>query len=400
MSKNLSKVWTIIPIGGVGIRLLPYTASTSKALVPLVNMFPITEFILYGLTKELGLRKFIFGLKGIVNYKDVQRYYQGGKGWSSKWGVVPRVDFQYQNPNFQDTGSADCVAYNVRKFLIKSNIIVTPCDNLYEPEDLRRMYNFSLKTKHSIVVGLTTVEDPSCYGVADFAKDGRTIKKFIEKPKGKTKSNLANTGVYIVKPAAFKYLKGDFAHDTLPGLAERGKLAGYTFSSNSWYDTGSPGIFLNTFQKLLHQPHGYFEKFIERVSVKVPGHDVWIRGKGSYSIDVTKQIKKSILNGEIRVKGPVLIGRDCLIGNNVTLSSCSIGDLSVIDSNSEIEASNVLDAWVIGRDSVVKDSLLGRCGTMGDFCKIENSFLGGSNTIGSNIQLKGRTLDENEEVLK
>lgn len=400
MGKELSKVWTIIPIGGLGIRLRPFTSSTSKALVPLVNMFPMTEFILYALTRELGLRKFIFGIKGLMNYKDVQRYYQGGKGWSAKCGVIPSADFQYQNPNFQDTGSADCVAYNLRKFQINSPVIVLPCDNLFEPEDLRKMYNFAMRTKHYITVGLTKVDNPSRYGVAQFAKDGKTIKRFVEKPKGKISSNLVNTGTYIIKPKAFKYLKGDFANDTLPVVADMGQLAGYTFSPHSWLDTGSPEIFLETFKKLLHQPHGYFEKFIERVSVKVPGKRIWIRGKDSYSIDVSKQIKNRIIKGEIKVEGPVLIGRDCLIGKNVTLKNCSIGDLTVVDNNTLIEDSNLLDAWMIGRNNIVKNSLFGRGGIIGDYSEVTDSFLGGNNVIGSSIKLKRKTVDENKEILK
>ena len=398
---DFSKVWTIIPIGGLGIRLSPYTATTSKALVPLINMFPITEFILYGMAKELGIKNFVFGIKGFQNYIDVQGYYQGGKGWSAKWGIIPRAHFQYQNPNFEDTGSADCVAYNVRKFQIKTPIIVHPCDNLVEPKDLGKLYEFALETNKPLIVGLTQVKDTSPYGLVEFEKDGVIIKRFIEKPSEKQRkiSNLINTFSYIIKPEAFKYLIGDFGRDTLPKLAKKGLLAGFEFSK-SWYDLGSPKLHLRTFQTLLKKPHGYFQEIIKRVSSNIKGADIWIRGKSPYSRHINSQIKKQVNSKQIKAQGIVLIGRDCFFGENITLQDSSIGDLSVVENNSSIKDCNIMDACAIGKNVSITNSLIGRGVIINDYSSISDSFIANNARIGSGVQLKNQTIAENEQVVR
>ena len=64
----IHEVYTIIPTGGDGKRLRPFTETRSKPLVPILNNFPILELILYSLTYGAGLRNFIFGVKGTRHY--------------------------------------------------------------------------------------------------------------------------------------------------------------------------------------------------------------------------------------------------------------------------------------------------------------------------------------------
>ena len=56
----MENTWVILQSGGLGTRLRPLTDDTSKAIVPFINYFPTTEFVLYGLAKKLGLRNFVF----------------------------------------------------------------------------------------------------------------------------------------------------------------------------------------------------------------------------------------------------------------------------------------------------------------------------------------------------
>ncbi|MBW9142013.1 MAG: NDP-sugar synthase, partial [Candidatus Aramenus sp.] len=68
----------IIPIGGEATRLRPLTIETSKATVRLLNR-PLIEFPVLELAKQ-GVKEFIFGVRGYVNYKSLFDTFKEGIG--------------------------------------------------------------------------------------------------------------------------------------------------------------------------------------------------------------------------------------------------------------------------------------------------------------------------------
>ena len=103
------------------------------------------------------------------------------------------------------------------------------------------MYMFHKDNKAIGTIALTTVEDPSRYGVVVLR--GNKITSFIEKPnKGESPSNLINAGLYILEPEIIKYIPAGYAMletDVFPKLAQEGKLFGYAFGGQ-WFDAGTP----------------------------------------------------------------------------------------------------------------------------------------------------------------
>jgi len=230
------------------------------------------------------------------------------------------------------------------------------------------------------------------------AKDSQTIESFVEKPAWlKGTPALVNSGVYVIKPAAFPYLKGDFGKETLPVLEKMGLLGGYHFTK-PWYDFGSPQFHLTSFQSLMAGSFDYLKPFIKRSYIQVTGKNVWIRGRDSYSCHISESLKKRIEKGEIKTEGTVLIGRDCFIGPGVNLENASIGDMAVIEGNALIENSNILDAWFISQGVKIKNSFFGRCGMVADFSQIENSFLGDNVEVGTNKHLKNQTVGNHQII--
>jgi NDP-sugar pyrophosphorylase family protein len=106
--------------------------------------------------------------------------------------------------------------------------------------NLLRLFQAHLDTSAKVTIALTTVEDPSAYGVA--LLDGTRIMRFVEKPsKEDAPSKLINAGLYLMEPEVLDLIPQGFAtveHDVFPKLAKEGVLHGYPFSGQ-WFDTGS-----------------------------------------------------------------------------------------------------------------------------------------------------------------
>jgi Nucleoside-diphosphate-sugar pyrophosphorylase involved in lipopolysaccharide biosynthesis/translation initiation factor 2B, gamma/epsilon subunits (eIF-2Bgamma/eIF-2Bepsilon) len=79
---DISDVKVIIPIGGEATRLRPLTIETSKAAIRLLNR-PLIEYTILELAKQ-GIKEFIFGVRGYVNYRSLFDLFKEGIGFSSK----------------------------------------------------------------------------------------------------------------------------------------------------------------------------------------------------------------------------------------------------------------------------------------------------------------------------
>jgi len=376
---SICDTWLIVLSGGSGSRLHPLTDNLSKSIVPFINHYPVTELVLYGLVKELGLKNVIFSAKGFVNYRDLKSFYGGGSGWSAKLGLETPVSFEYQDPNFEDNGSADGVLYNLNRFRINSPVLVIANDGLFSMKDIRLFCEFAINSPYSLSIGLTHVDNPSLYGIADFNSETSQIRSFIEKPKpGEETSCLANGAIYFIKPDVFIDLEGDFAKNTIPKLTKQDKVGGYVLKER-WLDTGTLKTFLDSFLAIIDAPFDYIENFLNQISIKGNKKRIWIRGTGRYSEPIAQELKERIERGDVVVTGRVIIGKDCVIGDNVHLSNCSIGDSSTIGDDCVISKSNIMDAVSVGPRSLIKYSIIGRGASIEKDSKLSRVCVGHGN---------------------
>ena len=129
------------------------------------------------------------------------------------------------------------------KPLLKETFIMCNADEL-KNINLDDMFNFHQANKGLGTIALTSVQDPSAYGVA--LLNGNKIMTFVEKPsKESAPSNLINAGLYILEPDVIDYIPEGFAMvetDVFPKLASEENLCGYPFSGQ-WFDTGTPERF-------------------------------------------------------------------------------------------------------------------------------------------------------------
>jgi NDP-sugar pyrophosphorylase family protein len=222
-NKHAPKI-AIILAGGKGERLQPITYEIPKPLM-LVHDKTLLEHA-FDLFKKYGIKNIILAI-GYKGYK-IKEAIGNGK----RFGV--NVTYTEED---KPLGTAGPI--KLAQSMLTDTFIACNADELKE-FDLSDMYAFHKENKALATVALTTVEDPSRYGVAKM--QGNRILEFIEKPKkSEAPSNLINAGLYILEPEVIQYIGDGYSmleKDVFPKLAKEGKLYGYPFTGQ-WLNTGT-----------------------------------------------------------------------------------------------------------------------------------------------------------------
>ena len=214
----------VLLVGGKGTRLRPLTYKQPKALLE-VNGKTVIEHIL-DLLKKYGIREIIL----CVGYLKEKIKEHLGDG--SKFGVI--ITYIEEKEPLGTAGPL-----KLAKKHLNSSFV---CSNGDELKDINisRMFRLHKRKDALGTVALTTVSDPTLYGVAKL--DGSRILQFIEKPKKeKAPSNLINAGFYILEPDVIDLIPDGFSMletDVFPQMAMKGRLRGFPFQGQ-WFDIGN-----------------------------------------------------------------------------------------------------------------------------------------------------------------
>lgn len=208
--------------GGKGTRIQPITKEIPKSLLPLSGK-PLLQYTINHL-KEYGVNNIIIS----VGYKaeKIKEYFGDGNRFGVKITYIK-----------EDEPMGTAGPLRLAKDLLKEPFIMCNADELKEI-DLIDMFTFHNKNKGLATIALTTVEDPSKYGVARL--QGNKIVEFVEKPKSHPPSRLINSGLYILDPKVIDYVPEGYAmieKDVFPKIAQEGNLFGYSFIGY-WQDIG------------------------------------------------------------------------------------------------------------------------------------------------------------------
>src|SRR3989338_1086506 len=214
----------VILAGGHGTRLRPITYEIPKALIPIHNR-TLTEHI-FELLKKYEIREAILSV-GYMKDK-IKNYFGDG----SKFGL--KISYIEEDAPLGTAGPL-----KLAKQFLNETFIASNGDELKDL-NIEEMYKLHKEKNALATIALTTVDDPSLYGVARLS--GTKILEFVEKPKRKdAPSNLINSGFYIIEPEVIDMIPKGFSmleKDVFPKLARQGKLLGYPFSGQ-WFDTGN-----------------------------------------------------------------------------------------------------------------------------------------------------------------
>lgn len=214
----------IILCGGKGTRFRPITYEIPKALIP-VHGKPIVSHII-----DLLKKYQVIDICLSVGY--LKERVKEAFGDGAKLGIS--IKYVEEEEPLGTAGFLTLVNG------LDNDFIVSNGDELKDI-NIDEMYKVHIENKALVTIALTTVSDPSAYGVAKLS--GNKILEFVEKPKkGTEPSNLINAGFYIVHPDVIKMIPKGFSmfeKDIFPKIAQMGRLYGYTFGGQ-WFDIGTP----------------------------------------------------------------------------------------------------------------------------------------------------------------
>lgn len=213
----------------------------------------------------------------------------------------------------------------------KKPILVQSGDGVHD-FDLGKLIDFHEKGGFICTVAVTKTEFPTEYGVVR-AKDG-VVTSFDEKPFWyRVRSDLVNTGIYVLSPEAVSLIpkgkKFDFSRDLFPLLFEKGEKIGCVELEGYWCDIGTPEAFYNCAMR--------FSDGVNDVSPSAS-----IAGSAFVTASVVMENVKigegSVVDGAVICEN-VVIGRDVLIPEG-----CVIGEGTVIGDDAVLGRNVVLDA--------------------------------------------------------
>jgi len=214
----------VILVGGKGTRLKPLTDKTPKCLLE-VQGKTITEH-LFDLLKKYSVKDVILSV-GYMKEKVIDYYGDG-----SKFGI--NISYIEEDEPLGTAGPL-----RLAKNQLNDSFIVTNGDEL-KNINIPRMFRLHKRKDAMATIALTTVTDPSHYGVAKLS--GSRILEFVEKPRPEeAPSNLINAGLYILEPKVIDMIPNGFSmleKDVFPKLAKQGALRGFPFAGQ-WYDIGT-----------------------------------------------------------------------------------------------------------------------------------------------------------------
>ena len=322
----------LILVGGLGTRLRPITNKMPKHLIPLGNR-PLI-FYVFDKIVDSGIRDV-----GLVVSPNNKKFFENS---ISEYQKNLSVTIIIQE---EPLGVAHAVL-KAKAFLGQDNFLLYLGDNLFE-DSLKDVVNRFIHDSPNVSIVLKRVENPSSFGVAIRGKSG-VISKVIEKP-AVPPTDLAIVGIYCFTPLIHKAIdeikpsgRGELEiTDAIQYLLDN-KFSVRSSELNGWWlDCG-------TFEDLLLAN--------QRIMNKI------FRDRKAQDID--PKFGPNIIVGENTkmintvIKGPCVIGENCLLENSVLERNTSVQTNSVV-SNSHISNSILMNNVNISGLKMMKNSIIG-----------------------------------------
>ena len=317
----------IILVGGEGTRLRPLTWTTTKAMMPVLNVPFIERVISYLASYNISEIILAMGYRP----DSISEYFthRNTAGINLFYSVEETA-----------LGTAGAVK-NTEAYINEGETFLVLNGDIFTDLDLKAMQNYHKSMNAAVTIALTPVKDPSQFGVVERDNTSK-ITRFIEKPsRNNITSNLINAGIYIMDTRIFAHMPPKkfcmFEKDVFPQLIAGGEAV-YGYSSNAyWIDMGTPRKFLDLNLDLL----------LGKSRIVLPvdgGHAV---GEGTE------------IHSEAQIAEPAIIGAKCNIGRGAVLkgplvigTGCTISDYAFINS------SIIMDGTSVGKHAKVINSIL------------------------------------------
>lgn len=326
----------LIAAGGRGTRLRPITYLHNKHLIPVANK-PMIYYALEKIAKA-GITEVA------ININPGDQELPKALGDGSQWGV--KITYLEQKGGALGLSH---IIKNAQDWLGDDSFIFYLGDNIILSDISDFVKEFESK-KLNCMLALSYVRDPQRFGVPEINAKGEIVR--VEEKPEQPKSSYAVTGIYIydksiieavnaIKPSARGELEISDAHSY---LIDHGYKVGYKEISGWWKDTGKPYDLLEGNQLVLSDLHPVNE-------AEVVDETVSIQGKVSIG-------KGSKILGSTFIRGPVIIGENCVLRDCYVGPFTSIGNRAEI-SGGEVEHSILMEDVDINTSKRIVDSILG-----------------------------------------
>lgn len=341
----------VVLAAGEGTRLLPFTSTEPKVLLPVGNE-PILEHVFRAL-KQASIRDVLL----VVGYKHERVRNAVGDG--RRLGL--RVNYVFQE---KQLGTAH--ALTVARKHLKGRFLVLNGDNLVEGPALREFISGSKEGTSILAVRRATKRRTLV------VERGRVlrIRPLGQRPE---KEELANTGIFLLTQEIFKVIeglepseRGEYEIvDALQALIDRGvEVAAHT-TRHGWDEIVTPLDLLRANSAILDRRGGAPPR--PRAGVE-PG--AWVQG--AVSIGPGTKIRAGSY-----IVGPVSIG-----------SNCDIGPYAVI-----LPSTSVGNGTRVGPFCYVRNSILMSDVRAEPYSHISNSIIGHHARVGAGVHLESRPAD-------
>lgn len=323
-TKGLGKLKAVILVGGPGTRLQPLTFSVPKPMVPVLN-FPFLEHTLAHL-KQFGIEEVILAMSYLPDA--ISEYFGDGE----RYGM--RLTYCIEKEPMGTAGAVkNAAAYLDRPFIVLNG------DDVFIEMNFHEAFVFHHKKRAKATIFLTMVDNPSAFGVVE-TDENQKVQRFIEKPPpGTVTTNWINAGGYILEPDVLEYIPINqhymFEKGLFPRLLDSGEpVYGYPYRGY-WLDMGTLEKYYSLNMDLLlakvNSPliHNSGEDGIHC------GPDVIIHPSAVITAPVIID-RGCRIDKNVRLKGPVVLGQNCLLGDGASLENAVLWDNVRIGANSRM----------------------------------------------------------------
>ena len=343
----------IVMAAGKGTRLLPLTATRPKPMIPLLNE-PILDHMLKSL-KNAGIDEATV----LVDYlsDSIVRHLGNGER------IGMKVEYTTNNIMRGTAGAVKHAASDLHEpFIVVSADVLTTLD-------FRKLISAHESMGTKITMALSSVRDPSQYGVA-IMDDMNRVTRFLEKPKREEAfSSLVNAGMYVCEPGVLELIpertQFDFSRNLFPAMLSKGEAIGGHPFDDYWNDVGIPSTYLGATRDMVE---GRLESGL-RNTAAAEYEDM------KYGRLVTGS--NCSIAASVDIDGFAVLGDNVTLGKNVTISH------SVVYSNTEIGDNSVISEAIVGEGAMLGKSVtLDQGVVIGDRTRI-----GEGSRIGHNIKI-------------
>jgi len=297
----------ILLVGGFGTRLKPLTSESPKPMLPVAGL-PVTEHQILA-AKKAGVHTLVLATSYL---SEVFTPYFGD---GSKWGI--KILYAVEKEPLGTGGAIRNAAQMLDLTKLGDEPIVIFNGDVLSRHSIADQIQFHQSKSADATLHLIEVEDARAFGCVPTAADGR-VTAFLEKMDNPV-TNSINAGCYVFHPSVLDRIPlGEVVsieRETFPALVESGRpVFGYKEQAY-WLDVGTPAALFKGSRDLI---------------------------TGGYQVMAGSQIDPSA-----EITGKSSLGKGVIVGANVKIDDCIIGDNVTIGEGAKLSQCFVFHNTVI-----------------------------------------------------